>query len=250
MSNLRGLGNLGNIEDVVGIKLLPGGIKWPPSGIQWPPKLPDSVEILKKEIENGAKSVVSDQVATSLQSFIEEANKLGQEVISEQGRQYIEAIEKIKEEYNKLKEQLDINKIKRDILTKAEEFCEAYLKEKVSLPEDFPIKIYPKVHLDFNMKRISIEIALYVMKQEDDEKTYRKTYLVAATFLIRQNLNESIQTPDFDVEPNPDLVQNEVDKIIKEIKDQEEIIVKKLIASVMSDYLPPLMLLKNYLPIF
>ncbi|PED17202.1 hypothetical protein [Bacillus toyonensis] len=225
---------------------LPGGLHF-----QWPPgELPDLVKIVKKKIENGAKTVTNDEVTTVLQSFTEQASKLGEEIISKEGQRYIDEINELRKEYEQLSNQLNISKIKRDILTKAEQFCEAYIKEKVSLPKDFPMKIFPKVHLDCDLNQISIELDLYVLRQEDDEETYEETYLISATFLLKQKFNESIQTPDFVVEPNPNLAQNELDIIKKQIEDQKEIIVTQLIESIISDYVPPLRLLKDYLPIF
>ncbi|MGN4253363.1 hypothetical protein ACTFO4_06590 [Bacillus cereus group sp. MYBKT14-1] len=209
-----------------------------------------AVDGIQNAVKDGAKSLDAGQVDKVLQSFTEDAKQLGKEVITEQGQQYVAAIEELKEKFKELQDQLDIEKIKREILGKAEEFCEAYLREKVSLPEDLPIKTHPRVILDFDLSWIDIKIEIFVMKQEDPDKSFKEKYLVAGDIHYKQMFNEPLQVPDFGTQTNPNLVQNEMDRIKDEIDKQKERIIAELVASIMGDYVPPLKMLSKYLKIF
>lgn len=233
------MGILDGIDDIINdtVDGMSGGLKSAVDGIQ-------------NAVQNGAKSLDADQVDMVLQSFTEDAKQLGKEIITEQGQQYVTAIEELKEKFKELQDQLDIEKIKREILGKAEEFCEAYLRDKVSLPEDLPIKTHPRVILDFDLSWIEIKIEIFVMKQEDPDNSFRERYLVAGDIHYKQMFNESLHIPDFGTQTNPNLVQNELDSIKDEIDKQKERVIAQLVASIMADYVPPLKVLSKYLKIF
>ncbi|MEK4412506.1 hypothetical protein MHB59_28635 [Bacillus sp. FSL L8-0642] len=223
--------------------------------INWPPPPPVQVEIptvddIRRAVEDGAETLESSQVDTVLEAYGDKAEQLGREVITRHGQTYVAAIEELREKYKELKGQLDIKQIKREILGKAEEYCEAYLREKVSLPEDLPIKTRPRVILDFDPSWIKIKIEIFVMKQEDHDNSYKDKYLVSGNIHYKQFFNEPLDIPDFETETNPNLVQNEFDRIKEEIDKQKEKIIAQLVKSIMEDYVPPLKLLNDYLKIF
>ncbi|MED1406714.1 hypothetical protein P4U07_28900 [Bacillus mycoides] len=232
-------------------------INWPPPsgfGFDIRVSVRGAVDKIRERVESGAKTLEFNQVETVLQNFTEQAKQLGEDIITEQGQQYVAAIEDLQEKIRELTDQfnqLNIEKIKREILGKAEEFCEAYLQEHVSLPEDLPIKTHPRVIIDFNSNRIKIQIEIFVMKQEDPENTYRRNYLVVGSVQVNQQFNQTLQIPKFVPEINPNLVQNEVDKIMEEIERQKDEKIEKVVKSVMEDFVPVLKLLNDkYLKIF
>ncbi|PHB48340.1 hypothetical protein COE91_22780 [Bacillus toyonensis] len=205
---------------------------------------------IEGEMKSGAKSLASNQVDMVLEAFTEKAKELGRDELTKRGLQYVDEIEELRKKFKELGNQLDIKYIKQQILGKAEEFGEAYLRKKVSLPEDLPIKTRPRVILDFNLDWIYIKIEIFIMKQEDPDNTYRVNYLVAGSLEFRQRFSESLHIPDLGIESNPNLVENYVKEIKKEIDKQKEKIIAQLVNSFMEDYVPPLMLLKNYIKIF
>ncbi|WP_339200420.1 hypothetical protein MKY24_16730 [Paenibacillus sp. FSL P2-0322] len=198
-------------------------------------------------INNGAKNLDPKDVVKALDFF---KDNIPPE-ITEKGKEYVAKIEEIKQQIAQIQDALDIDKLKRDVLRKAEEFCEEYLKEKLSFLTAIELKGVPQVHLDFDGKQISAEINVFVLLKDTEESELEQGWLARLSVHAVQEIGKLV-LPDFQmkIEPNENFLKDKFEEIKKEIEAKKEELIAQLIMDILQDYLPPLRALNEVIKIF
>ncbi|MEK3920650.1 hypothetical protein [Paenibacillus sp. FSL K6-2393] len=198
-------------------------------------------------INNGAKNLDPKDVVVALNYFKDHIPP----EITEKGKAYIAKIEEIKQQIEQLQDALDINKLKRDVLGKAEEFCEEYLKEKLFFLTAIELKGVPRVHLDFNGKQISADINVFVLLKDTQESKFEQAWLARLSVNAVQDIAKLV-LPDLQIkiEPNQNFLNDKFEEIKKEIEAKKEELIAKLIMDILQDYVPPLRALNEVIKIF
>ncbi|WP_156153446.1 hypothetical protein [Domibacillus robiginosus] len=202
---------------------------------------------IQDAINSGADSLNPQDVAKVLEHFKEHIPL----EITEKGKEYVAKLDEVKNKLQELQSALDINTIKREILHKAEEFCEAYLKEKLGFLPSISLKGIPKVKLDFNGQEITADIKVFIMPSDREESEYESQWLVSLNVNITQDVTK-LEVPEFvlNIEPNRDWAQDRLEEIRQQLENKKDELIAQLIASILQDYMPPLRALNEAIKLF
>ncbi|MFL0361468.1 hypothetical protein ACH0BF_00430 [Pseudobacillus sp. 179-B 2D1 NHS] len=121
-------------------------------------KVNEAKNRIQDAINSGVDSLNRQDVAKVSEHFKEHIPP----EITKKGKEYALKLEEVKNKIQELQNALDINMIKKEILYRAEEFCEACLKEKLGFLSSISLKSIPKVKLDFNGQEENLDARIKV----------------------------------------------------------------------------------------
>ncbi|TKI54925.1 hypothetical protein E8L90_05390 [Brevibacillus antibioticus] len=170
------------------------------------------------------------------------------ELTAEQ-QEYVDSIKEVIEKIKELQEMFDIEKVKAEILNKAEELCEGYLREKLAFLADLNVKGVPDVEISLSGTVIKFEMYIYIIFIDDDEGTAKDKYFALLAVQLEEDISHPT-TPSPTVEPSYILerVSEEIrERVDEELRREKDAIIELLLKTFFSDYIGVFNKIKPYL---
>ena len=195
-----------------------------------------------KALQEEANKLISDKVNSAIGSFVQQAKDIG-----DNAQALAKQIEEVQKELESLKELANINKLKEKILEKAEELSEEYLKSKLEpFQEQINLITIPDVELNLSDTTLNIDLLIYFLLPEDEEKASRESAIATITTNLKQNITKlKLPNVSANLNINKDGIQDVIEKRIEEEKNK---LIQAFFATFFSEYVAVFNKLKQYLP--
>lgn len=195
-----------------------------------------------KALQEEANKLISDKVNSAIGSFVQQAKDIG-----DNAQELAKQIEEVQKELESLKELANINKLKEKILEKAEELSEEYLKSKLEpFQEQINLITIPDVELNLSDTTLNIDLLIYFLLPEDEEKASRESAIATITTNLKQNITKlKLPNVSANLNINKDGIQDVIEKRIEEEKNK---LIQAFFATFFSEYVAVFNKLKQYLP--
>ena len=195
-----------------------------------------------KALQEEANKLISDKVNSAIGSFVQQAKDIG-----DNAQELAKQIEEVQKELESLKELANINKLKEKILEKAEELSEEYLKSKLEpFQEQINLITIPDVELNLSDTTLNIDLLIYFLLPEDEEKASRESAIATITTNLKQNITKlKLPNVSANLNINKDGIQDVIEKRIEEEKNK---LIQAFFATFFSEYVTVFNKLKQYLP--
>lgn len=198
-------------------------------------RLAEELERQANALKESAKRLLEEKVTNAYNTALADIGNN----ISDAQKAYIEKVKEVGDQLKNLEEMLDIDKLKAQILKKAEEMCEEYLKEKLTFFESLNIKGIPDVILKLNNKDLNVNVNIYfVLLNYNGNNPPNDCFSDIKVSLVQAIT--TLTAPDIDAELRfyPERVR---DEIIRQVRQQIEArkneIIQELLKSLFSDYI-------------
>ncbi|HBJ2611868.1 TPA: hypothetical protein LA742_000268 [Clostridium botulinum] len=195
-----------------------------------------------KALQEEVNKLISDKVNSAIGSFVQQAKDIG-----DNAQALAKQIEEVQKELESLKELANINKLKEKILEKAEELSEEYLKSKLEpFQEQINLITIPDVELNLSDTTLNIDLLIYFLLPEDEEKASRESTIATITTNLKQNITKlKLPNVSANLNINKDGIQDVIEKRIEEEKNK---LIQAFFATFFSEYVAVFNKLKQYLP--
>ncbi|WP_434297742.1 hypothetical protein [Clostridium sporogenes] len=195
-----------------------------------------------KALQEEANKLISDKVNSAIGSFVQQAKDIG-----DNAQALAKQIEEVQKELESLKELANINKLKEKILEKAEGLSEEYLKSKLEpFQEQINLITIPDVELNLSDTTLNIDLLIYFLLPEDEEKASRESAIATITTNLKQNITKlKLPNVSANLNINKDGIQDVIEKRIEEEKNK---LIQAFFATFFSEYVAVFNKLKQYLP--
>lgn len=195
-----------------------------------------------KALQEEANKLISDKVNSAIGSFVQQAKDIG-----DNAQELAKQIEEVQKELESLKELANINKLKEKILEKAEKLSEEYLKSKLEpFQEQINLITIPDVELNLSDTTLNIDLLIYFLLPEDEEKASRESAIATITTNLKQNITKlKLPNVSANLNINKDGIQDVIEKRIEEEKNK---LIQAFFATFFSEYVAVFNKLKQYLP--
>jgi hypothetical protein len=214
--------------------------------IKWKPKLGD-LGSLGKDLNDALKSGKALSTA-SLGQIVGKVQHQLENQITDAGKAYLSQIESQLKEWG---DAVNPNEIKKKILRKAEEFCEAYLKDKLDFLPSIGLKGVPKVQLNFSIPLIEATIQIYILQNDADENAYEQNWMVLMEVSLKQDISK-LEVPSFTpvIRPNPNFAQDKLDEVKRQLEAKKDELIREVFMKILQDYIPPLRAINEAVKLF
>ncbi|WP_430112992.1 hypothetical protein [Paenibacillus sp. B1-33] len=182
------------------------------------------LEAAAKELKEKTEALIKNQVNNAFSNLDQNIGAL-----SEQGKQLVSKLEE-------LRDLTDLNKLKAEVLNRAEQLGEEYLKEKLApIENQLSIVAIPDLELNLDKSTLLVQLNIYFMLPDDRDKSTFEFAIASINSEVSQSITQ-ITAPSVSAKFvfNPERISG---LIKNEIESQKDKLVQMFFEMFFSEYL-------------
>lgn len=163
------------------------------------------LEAAAKELRERTEALIKNQVNSALSNINQNL-----EGLNEQGKQLVAKLQE-------LRDLTDLDKLKAEVLNRAEELGEEYLKEKLApIESQLSISAIPDLELNLDKATLLVQLNIYFLLPEDKDKSTSEFAIASINSEISQSISQltapSVSAKfNFNKERISDVIQNKIE---------------------------------------
>lgn len=193
------------------------------------------LEAAAKELRESTEALIKNQVNSALSNINQNL-----EGLNEQGKQLVAKLQE-------LRDLTDLDKLKAEVLNRAEELGEEYLKEKLApIESQLSISAIPDLELNLDKATLLVQLNIYFLLPEDKDKSTSEFAIASINSEISQSISQltapSVSAKfNFNKERISDVIQNK-------IESEKDKLVQMFFEMFFSEYLTVFKKIQEVLP--